>query len=125
MPAQAANVVALLVTAIANTAANRPLHLRRCATTSTAGATTPGASGVFAIALGLTSGSLAALQALAPTRRGRRRDAACSSSPTPVATVARFLLYRSWVFPRRGGATASPTTPLAADRDDALEEVSR
>ncbi len=122
MPAQAANLVALLATALVNTAANARItfglrddergwrHQAR-------------GLGVFAIALGLTSGSLAALQALAPAA-GVAAETLVLIVANAVATVARFLLYRSWVFPRRGGSTP-PTTSLAADRDDALEEASR
>jgi putative flippase GtrA len=122
MPAQVANLVALLVTALVNTAANARItfglrddergwrhHARGL--------------GVVAIALGLTSGSLAALQALAPTA-GVAAETLVLIVANAVATVARFLLYRSWVFPRSGGAPP-PTAPLAADRDDVLEEVSR
>ena len=122
MPAQAANLVALLATALVNTAANARitfglrdeehgwrLHARGL--------------GVFAIALGLTSGSLAALHALAPAT-GVAAETLVLIVANAVATVARFLLYRSWVFPRSGSSTP-PTNPLAADRDDAHEEASR
>jgi putative flippase GtrA len=121
LPAQAANLVALLVTAVVNTAANARItfgmgddvrgwrhHARGL--------------GVFAIALGLTSGSLAALHAFAPAA-GVAAETVVLLVANAVATVARFLLYRSWVFPRH-----TPTltmVPLAADRDDSLEEVSR
>jgi putative flippase GtrA len=122
MPAQAANLVALLATALANTAANARI---------TFGLREEGHGwrhharglGVFAIALGLTSGSLAVLQALAPTA-GVAAETLVLIVANAVATVARFLLYRSWVFPRRDGPTP-PTISLAADRDDTFEEVSR
>src|SRR3954464_4831514 len=91
---QWANLIALLVTAVANTAANRRLTFR---VRGNDGAWRHQAQGlvVFAIGLGLTSGSLALLHAL-------------SNPPTTVelgvlvlanlvATGVRFLLMRIWV----------------------------
>ncbi|MBB4766653.1 glycosyltransferase [Amorphoplanes digitatis] len=92
---QAANLVALLATAVANTAANRRLTFR---VRGSDGAWRHQAQGlvVFAVGLGLTSGSLALLHL-------------ASDPPTIVelgvlvvanlvATGVRFLLMRGWVF---------------------------
>ena len=59
---------------------------------------------VFVLTLGLTSG------ALARPARARRdpgagaRARACSSRPSTVATVTRYVALRTWVFARRAGA---------------------
>jgi putative flippase GtrA len=118
LSAQAANLVALLVTALVNTAANARITfglrddergLRHHAR----------GLGVFAVALGLTSGSLAALQVLAPAA-GIAAETLVLIVANAVATVVRFVLYRSWVFPR-----SVTSAPLDTNRHDALEEVSR
>jgi putative flippase GtrA len=96
-PAQTANVVALLLTAVANTAANRRLTFD----VRGAGVLRHQLQGllVFGLGLGLTSGSLVALHALA-------------SAPHPVAevvvltganllvTVLRFSAMKWWIFRR-------------------------
>ncbi|AGZ39073.1 bifunctional glycosyltransferase family 2/GtrA family protein [Actinoplanes friuliensis] len=92
---QAANLVALLVTAVANTAANRRLTFR---VRGNGGAWRHQAQGlvVFAIGLGLTSGSLALLH-LASTPP-TIVELAVLVLANLVATGVRFLLMRSWVF---------------------------
>ncbi|GFG51520.1 sugar translocase [Mycolicibacterium agri] len=98
--AQAANLIALLVTAIANTAANRHFTFgvvgrRRVGRHHVEGLI------VFGIALAITSGSLAAVHALIPAS-GRYVDAVVVVAANLIATVVRFLLLRGWVFhPRR------------------------
>jgi len=106
---QPANALALLITAIANTAANRRFTFAR---RGRQGALRHQLEGllVFALGLAVTSGSLAVLHH------------AISSPPTAVevgvlalanllATVIRFVLLRSWVFhparrrPEAGAAT--------------------
>lgn len=94
--AQLANVLALGLTAVANTAANRRLtfgiHGRdRAATHQGQGLI------VFALAWALTSGSLALLHATAPTA-GRAVELAVLVVANLAATVLRFVLLRSWVF---------------------------
>ena len=102
---QWANLVALLITAMANTAANRRLTFR---VRGTDGAWRHQAQGlvVFAIGLGLTSGSLALLHALtdAPTRV----ELGVLVIANLIATGMRFLLMRSWVFRATHTTTASP-----------------
>ncbi len=98
--AQAANLLALLLTAVANTAANRRL------TFGVRGRTRAGRHQleglvVFGLGLGLTSGSLAALNALA-NHPGRLLELGVLVGANLTATVLRFLLLRAWVFhPRR------------------------
>ncbi|MFD2079081.1 Glycosyltransferase involved in cell wall bisynthesis [Actinopolymorpha cephalotaxi] len=94
--AQAANLLALLVTAVANTAANRRL------TFGVRGREAAGrhqAQGllVFGLGLALTSGSLALLHAgvAAP---GRGVELAVVVAANLAATLLRFLLLRRWVF---------------------------
>jgi putative flippase GtrA len=94
--AQAANLISLLVTAVANTAANRRL------TFGISGRSNAGRHQVtgliaFGAGLALTSGSLAAL---APAHPGRLAEVAVLIAANLVATVVRFLLYRHWVFSR-------------------------
>ncbi|MFF9849092.1 glycosyltransferase [Streptomyces litmocidini] len=96
---QLANAAALLVSAVANTAANRRLTF---GVRGRDRAVRHQAQGlvVFAIGLALTSGSLTALGAATG-------DPAHSTELTVLivanlaATVLRFLLFRLWVFPER------------------------
>jgi putative flippase GtrA len=105
--AQPANALALLLTAVANTAANRRYTF---AVRGRAGAVRHQAAGllVFASALALTSGSLAALRALtaAPTRGV---EIGVLTVANLAATLLRFVLLRSWVFrPRRADVASCP-----------------
>lgn len=95
---QAANLVALLLTALANTAANRRLTF---GVTGSGGLVRDHAQGlvVFAAALGLTSGALAALHALAEPSRAVELTVLVLANV--VATAVRFLLLRRWVFAPR------------------------
>ena len=99
MGAQAANLIALGATAVANTAANRRF------TFGVRGRAQAGRHQfegliVFALGLGLTSGSLAVLNGL--TAPGRGLELAVLVAANLAATVLRFLLLRGWVFhPRR------------------------
>jgi putative flippase GtrA len=97
LAAQAANLLALLVTAVANTAANRRFtfgvrgHVKR-ATHQVQGLA------VFLLGLGLTSGSLALVHASGIS--GRTTEALVLVSANLLATLVRFLLLRGWVFGR-------------------------
>jgi putative flippase GtrA len=101
MSAQAANVVSLLVTAVANTAANRRLTFGISGRTNAARHQVKGLIAV-GIGLALTSGALAAL---APTHPGRITEVSVLIAANLAATVIRFLLYRHWVFGRPKRAT--------------------
>ncbi|WP_189210756.1 bifunctional glycosyltransferase family 2/GtrA family protein [Actinokineospora fastidiosa] len=93
--AQAANLVALLITAVGNTAANRRLTF---GVRGAEGALRHQFHGliVFAIGLGLTSGSLAVLHAFGEP--GRAAELTVLVAANLVATLLRFLLLRGWVF---------------------------
>jgi putative flippase GtrA len=98
--AQAANLVALLVTAVANTAANRRFTF---GVRGGAGAARHQFEGliVFGIALAITSGSLAGLHAFVPQPH-KLVELTVLVLANLVATAVRFVLLRGWVFhPRR------------------------
>jgi len=97
--AQAANAVALLLSTFANTAANRRLTF---GVRGRAGAARHQAQGVviLGIALVLTAGCLALLHAAAPGA-GHGVELAVLTAANVVATLAKFLLFRAWVFPSR------------------------
>ncbi|KOV94142.1 bifunctional glycosyltransferase family 2/GtrA family protein [Streptomyces sp. NRRL B-3648] len=107
---QPANALALLVSAVANTAANRRLTF---GVRGRGGAVRHQAQGlvVFGIGLALTSGSLAALDA-AGGSPAHSTELAVLIAANLAATVLRFLLFRAWVFPDRGEA-APPLVPAA------------
>ncbi|MDD9377400.1 glycosyltransferase [Streptomyces sp. ZAF1911] len=101
---QLANAAALLLSAVANTAANRRLTF---GVRGRARAVRHQAQGlvVFAIGLALTSGSLAALGA-ANAAPGHGTELAVLVTANLAATVLRFLLFRAWVFPERRATPA-------------------
>ncbi|MGW7026729.1 glycosyltransferase [Streptomyces xanthophaeus] len=108
---QLANAGALLLSAVANTAANRRLTFgvrgsRRAVHHQAQGLV------VFAIGLALTSGSLAALDA-ATADPGHSTELAVLITANLAATVLRFLLLRAWVFPER--RTAHPKTSITEE----------
>ena len=99
LSAQPANLLALLLTAVANTAANRRLTF---GVTGRRDATWHQLQGlaVFGLGLALTSGSLAALHAV--TGAGPVAvELGVLVAANLAATVLRFLLLRSWVFRSR------------------------
>ena len=96
LPAQAANVVSLLLTAVANTAANRRLTFGISGRLDAARHQVKGLI-AFGLGLALTAGSLAALS---PAHPGRLAEVCVLLAANLVATVIRFLLYRHWVFGR-------------------------
>jgi putative flippase GtrA len=104
MAAQAANAISLLATAVANTAVNRRVTF---GIRGRMHAVRHQARGLiaFGIGLALTSGALVALHA-ANARPSRAAEVAVLVAANLVATLVRFVLYRSWVF--RGGASAAP-----------------
>ncbi|APY90933.1 glycosyl transferase [Streptomyces alfalfae] len=111
--AQAANAFALLVSAVANTAANRRLTFGvrggdRAVRHQAQGLV------VFAIGLALTSGSLAALGA-ASGDPAHSTELAVLVAANLAATVLRFLLLRAWVFPDRHDTPVPPHGTARAD----------
>jgi putative flippase GtrA len=98
-PAMVANAVALLVTAVANTAANRRFTF---GITGTTGAVRQHLEGMMAffVGLALTTGILALL----PDTASRATELVAVVVANGLATLVRFLLLRGWVFhPRRSG----------------------
>jgi putative flippase GtrA len=96
MTAQAANAVSLLVTAIANTAVNRRFTFGIRGRAQAARHQLRGLI-AFGTGLALTSGALAALDAVT-AQPGRATEVAVLVAANLVATVVRFALYRTWVF---------------------------
>jgi glycosyltransferase involved in cell wall biosynthesis len=115
LPAGAANALALAVTAVANTAANRRLTFGVRGRASLVRHHVLGAI-VFFITLGLTSGALAVLHALDP-HPGRLLEAAVLVVASACATVTRFVGLSSWVFPQaasaRSAAQVTGQSPLS------------
>jgi putative flippase GtrA len=103
--AQGANFVALGITAIGNTAANRRYTF---GVRGREGAARHQFEGliVFGLGLALTSGSLALLHGL--TAPGRGLELAVLVLANLAATVLRFLLLRGWVFHPRRQTETSP-----------------
>ena len=97
--AQVANVVALLATAVANTAVNRRWTF---AVTGRTGAVRHHFQGlaVFAAAVALTSVSLALLHLLTRTP-SRPTEVGILVTANLVATALRFLALRHWIFASR------------------------
>jgi putative flippase GtrA len=108
MGAQLANLLALLITAVANTAANRRLTF---GVRGRAGAAKQQGQGlvVFGIGLALTSGSLALLHALW-AQPAAWLEVGVLVAANLAATMVRFLLMRRWVF-SPAPASAAATTP--------------
>jgi putative flippase GtrA len=97
--AAGANALALALTAVANTQANRRFTFQ---IRGRAGLLRQHAAGavVYLIALGLTAGALDVLAALRP-HPGRLLEVVVLVTATTVATVTRYVALRSWVFARR------------------------
>lgn len=93
---QPANLTAMLVTALANTALNRRLTF---GVRGPRGAVRHQMQGlvVFAIGLAVTSGGLAVLDAADPAAT-RFTELAVLVAANLIATVVRFVLLRAWVF---------------------------
>jgi putative flippase GtrA len=102
--AQVSNLLALLVTAVANLAANRRLTFGVRGHRNVVRQQLQGLV-VFAVGLGVTSGSLALLRCASPAYH-RSAEVAVLVVANLVATVVRFLLLRAWVFRASDGAAA-------------------
>jgi putative flippase GtrA len=117
MPAQAANLISLLLTAVANTAANRRLTFGISGRPNAARHQFKGLL-TFGIGLALTAGSLAALHANSP-HPGRGTEIAVLLGANLVAAALRFALYRTWVFGRsERGAGRPPAEPDDSARNE-------
>jgi putative flippase GtrA len=111
MSAQPANVLSLLVTAVANTAANRRLTFGISGRLNAARHQVKGLI-AFGIGLALTSGALAALHS-----PSRGLEISVLVAANLVATVIRFVLYRTWVF----GRSKPDRNYLAPDWSEPIE----
>ena len=100
--AQAANALALLLTAIANTAANRRFTFAIRGSANNVRHQFQGLI-VFGLALGLTASSLELLHVLVPDPT-RAVELAALVAANLLATILRFALLRSWVFRERRAA---------------------
>ncbi|MDH6197466.1 putative flippase GtrA [Mycobacterium frederiksbergense] len=110
--AQAANLVALLLTAIGNTAANRRFTFGIAGTGNITRHHLEGLT-VFGIALAITSGSLGLLHFLAPEPH-RGVELGVLVAANLLATVVRFVLLRGWVFhPSRTRCATEPKRETA------------
>jgi len=96
-PAPVANAVALLVTAVGNTAANRRLTFE---VRGSDGLGRHHAAGLLALgaALAITTASLAGLALVAP-RHGRLTEIVVLVAANAVATLVRFLILRLAIDP--------------------------
>jgi len=104
--AQGANFLALLLTAVANTAANRRITFGVRGAVDRFRHQVQGLV-VFVIGLALTSASLAVLAAAVPDA-SRWVELTVLVAANVGATLVRFLLFRSWVFPRRHATDSLP-----------------
>jgi len=109
MSAQTANVLSLLVTAVANTAANRRLTFGISGRRHAARHQVKGLI-AFGIGLALTSGALAALN-----HPSRGVEVSVLVAANLVATVIRFVLYRTWIFGKSRAGRGNPP-PNRRDR---------
>ena len=115
VPAQAANLLALLVTAVANTAANRRFTFG-VRGTDRLGRHHGQSLLVFGAALGLTSGSLSLLDAITAGSPPLMVEVGVLTVANLTATVLRFAAMRWWIFGRSQArvervVTASRPTP--------------
>jgi len=112
--ADGANALALALTAIGNTAANRRLTF---GLRGRAGLVRQHALGavVFVLTLALTSGALAVLHGL-DANAPRALELAVLIVASTAATITRFVALRSWVFAHRRRTPAPPaySTPNGA-----------
>ncbi len=95
-PAQLANLIAMIITTVANTAANRRLTFG-IRGSSGAGRHQLQGMGLFLLSLVVTSGSLALLHLLHP-QASTITEMSVLLAANVVAAVLRFLLMRSWMF---------------------------
>jgi len=96
-----ANALALFMTAIGNTAANRRQTFRVRGRRSMLHDQVAG-MGAFAIALVITTGSVAVLAVVAP-RAPLQVEIAVLACANVVATTARFVVLRAAIAPRAAG----------------------
>jgi putative flippase GtrA len=127
----AANLLALVVTAVANTAANRRLTFGVRGAARAAAHHVQGLL-VFGVGLALTTGALATLHAWTPDP-APPVELLVLVAASALATLLRFIAYRSWIF-RSGGRDAryavacvrkgsSASTPCGIDSTDGDDKL--
>ncbi len=104
-----ANIAALAITAVANTAANRRYTFRVTGREGLAGHHVRGAF-VFVLTVGLTTGALAVLHGLDATP-ARWVELAVLIAASLAATVTRYVAFRTWVFARRHRPQTTQAAP--------------
>jgi putative flippase GtrA len=115
LSAQGSNALALLLTAVANTAANRRVTFSVRGSAGTVRHQFQGLV-VFGLALTLTASSLRLLQALDPSP-SHLVELATLIVASVLATVLRFVLLRTWVFRAHRTAPCAPLPgPAGAER---------
>jgi putative flippase GtrA len=114
--AQAANFAALLLTAIANTAANRRLTFGVRGTNAAIRHQGQGLV-VFALGWALTSSTLAILHTAVPSAP-RGAELAVLVVANLAATLLRFVLLRRWVFRQHEAPAHVSIAPLAVTEGD-------
>ncbi|MGH4026160.1 MAG: GtrA family protein, partial [Pseudonocardiaceae bacterium] len=110
--AQPANLMALVVTAVANTVLNRAFTFGVRGRTRMLRQHAQGLV-LFVVGLALTSGALAVLHAASPAA-GTGTELAVLFAVTLVVGVLRFLLLRAWVFVPRPSSPATGPVPAPA-----------
>ena len=110
--AAGANAVALAITAVGNTAANRWLTFGVRGRTGLVRQHLAGFL-VFVLTLGLTSGALAVLHGLVASPP-RALELAVLIVASTAATITRYVALRSWVFAHARRAPAASPSPLDA-----------
>ncbi len=116
LAAQPANLVALLLTAVANTAANRRITFGIRGGPGAGRAQLQGLV-VLGLGLALTSGTLAVLHA-ATAAPARSTEVIALVVANALATLLRFVLLRGWVFRR-----ANPPAPIPDPAVPAMETI--
>ena len=107
-----ANAVALAATAVANTQANRWFTFGLRGRENLVRQHAMGAA-VYVLTLGLTSGALLVMHALA-SDPSRAVELCVLVVASACATVTRFVALRSWVFARRGRRALTPAVTAIA-----------
>jgi putative flippase GtrA len=122
MPAQAANFLALLLTAVANTTANRRFTF---GVRGRSGAARHQFQGlvVFGLAWAVTSGSLLLLHAVRP-ESSARAELVMLTLANLIATLLRFVLLRVWVF-RGQRRSATPAAQPGSSADPSVSSPAR
>ena len=106
LPATLANALSQLLTAVGNTAANRRFTFDGSGN-GVAARDHLGGLTAFGLALGLTTSAIAGLHLVAPGA-SRLTELAVLVVANLMATVARFMLLRTWIAPARPADRSAP-----------------